>query len=756
MSLRPAVLFKGHGLSWFTEIPRPLLALPGCSKLSGVDLRYDGVIRPSPGRTLSDLSHKEMFPETPIMSVYPFSLASKNGGVYHGVACSDGCHLVIYKKAPSEPQVIQNVGTLGTTWRFAVAKFGLFAVNGVDDPFQIIVDNSGTFSKISFGLQDLDGELALTSSTSGGSLRQGTYKVRIRGWDEDTNTFTSISPQISTNTGGTDAKNRLVVGLTDVIVDPRVTKVQIFRTQAAEDVFYKDVEVDVPSYPVWSEEAEYLTGDIVRSASNKYFDLYKCKSDHTNQPLSETTYWTHTGTYAYLTQSDLDLVSDLNRVLMPNDYVRQSPINGSNVWGYEDLLLLSGVTDSSYSGIYRSNTHPARIFYSSTYVDDPESFDYSRSITLGPVSDPIIGGAQVGDYMLIFTQRCIYRLQRLGSKLVLSDQIQGRGALSQDAMVSTPRGVVFQAPDGLFITAGDTPFEIGKAIKTWVNGKSLVLAWDPIHQFLYAQDKEGTECAVCWINSASQVRWALLEDHPGKWIFCSAGLEEEEDDTLRTYTLLDTEQGLPVKPIWYEGEGTSHGVRADLTISEGTGCQYNSVAKTFILDETTYGPVANSIGTVVRVITGVSAGETRLIVGQSGTVLTHDGAALTLSPGDKLMTGIIPFAVRFPPIIGSDPFQRKLTQSITLMGRTLATDAEMPIRVITYSDMIQNTSADSGGTITLKNHGRNTSAQNSCVMRADGQMIEVELQAMEQISGGWELYFAQAMATMLNTRQTRG
>lgn len=803
MSIRPTVLYKGHGISQYTEIPRPLLALPGCSKCTGVDLRLDGVIRRAPGRTPASFSPVSFSTTNILTSTFAFNITDSDGYAHPGLILSNGQDLYVQHQTPYPAQTISSVGTMGETWRFAQEGSSIYAVNGRNDPFQLVWDpdgysvstasyaeeagpvykitksgttpfswaaigmrvyvtgtglnsayytidtvdasknyitlttspGSGTpsdvtvicgkLAKVSFGLSALSEDVVLTTSsgTGTGYLRQGTYKLRFRGWDSTTDHYTSITAPVTITTTGTDGANKITVDLTDVLTDTgegdsigydtRVTHIDILRTQCNDDIYFLD------------------TQQAVTLGSPYTVDL---------------------------TQSDTDLAADVNKIVMPSDYVKSLPPNGSKIWNYENILLIAGKTNPAYSGSHTKITNPSWIYFSSPYAEDPEAFASNWRIPLANENDPIVGGVQCGDYFLVFCERSIYRIQRQGAKLVLVDMVQGRGATSQDAICITPYGVVFQAADGLFLTAGGDPFEIGRPIRDWFSGKTVTLYFDPINSFIFAQDQVGYECAVCWINASKQVRWTILKDHPARFMLSCVDLDTAASESWVTYSIQDQSTTLTLKPVWKELQNVAYqGYSMGSDHTQVMGTRFSYIKSTREITPIGWSAHNQMIGMVIRVIAndGGDVESTRVITSISAGKLYHSGTGLNLTTNVTIAIGVIPFEVRFPPMIGTDPFVRKRMQSVHIMGHTLTASQTAVITVKTYTDTVVNTGTDSGGTITLQNVTLNSSASNSCIARCSGQMLEVELQNYAVVTGGFDIYFVQCYAQMEETRNTR-
>ena len=337
---------------------------------------------------------------------------------------------------------------------------------------------------------------------------------------------------------------------------------------------------------------------------------------------------------------------------------------------------------------------------------------------------------------------------------MLTDRLLGRGAVSHDAIVSTPYGVIFQAQDGLFLTQGADYFEIGKAIRDWVSGANLVLHWDPQNRLLYVQEKDTHECAVCWINDIKQVRWTLLKARPTKWFATCHTLEETSDDII-TYSMYDTSGGMSAKPLWIENSGDNNGVQMLGTIDDDV-TYVGGATKQF----TFTGEIpANSIGACVVVTSGVDEGEIRFIsaADTGADTMDHTGDALTLAAGNTIVVGLIPFKLRFPPLVGTDPYVRKITQSLHVIGKTNITDEALTLYVDSIDNIGDsvNTATDSSGSIVLRTKAQEVPTEGYCTMRAAGRAIEVEITARQIITGGWDIYFVQAYAKQESTRKDR-
>jgi len=354
--------------------------------------------------------------------------------------------------------------------------------------------------------------------------------------------------------------------------------------------------------------------------------------------------------------------------------------------------------------------------------------------------------------LYIFTPVRIFKILRGPGTITVLDSVQGYGAVHEKAVASTPLGVAFLGLRGLFLLGANTPIEIGQPIREWLTSADMddiSVHFDSVDNKLWVQNKTTHEAAVGLFKGEGFV-WTLLQDRPGVFQFNGVDLTGSTNDmflyTIDQYGYIyqecrDIDSDSPNTNIRDPGAELYSGVI-------GTGSTY--ATKDLTLTSGSFGATNYMKGAVLRVTSGTSKGEVRLITASTGTVATHDGAVLTMSTGATWVIASIPFVVRFPSIRGENPFARKVLFTTSVLG---SADSETTMTVETYRGFTKLSSSGSGGTLKVGPESTTTDNERVCTSRVDGKFPEVEISNYESAKP-LDIYYVEVTGEELASKRT--
>jgi len=383
------------------------------------------------------------------------------------------------------------------------------------------------------------------------------------------------------------------------------------------------------------------------------------------------------------TQGDRDiffveLASDVTQIVLLRDSYKDMPPNGTLCFAYENVLFITGQTDSSYSGDNNTIDYEGLIYFSNPYKSEPESFYMDNYIPLSDKADKVTAFAQLRDNLLVFTRRMYYTFLRSSGSITVVDGQPGFGALHHRAVAETPYGVAFLNDAGLFLAGGTgIPVKIGEEITGWLsqcsNLNNVTLAYDPCGNRLWVQDTDPSHPEAC-VGYPVQFpeapgpmvregvsplfRWVTLKDRPTSHFFHVQDVTGVTTDwhfySMNGNRAYIYREGQSSDSTPYTNNLYPLGSKV-VSGTIGVDSVYNALGKRITLTSGTFGNNPHLyIGGVLRVTSGSNEGTISWITNAGElSIFLNDDVGLT--DGDSWVIAAIPFEVRFPTITGSNP-----------------------------------------------------------------------------------------------------
>lgn len=455
---------------------------------------------------------------------------------------------------------------------------------------------------------------AVTTSTTGGVLSDGTYRVVVRLYDSDRNLWSGRTVYKTVDlSGGTDTQyfTLSITGLThadassfDKAVIYRTISTDLGNTSRAGALFYKVAEATVSSnqfsHDVGRQETsgDGLSDDIIQ-----------------NRPWYDPTLAESAG----------------------------APPKSGLIATYQETTIMGGT--------YESSDTRAQVQWSPLHDYDPETFPPENLFRLSQADGELIAFAKAGDFLYAFGDRVVYRFQKIGTQLLFLPLHQSRGPVSRFAttpvgnslLMCTEQAVsVLNASSGSLVHVGALSRLINDSGEWKGNLSNVSCGSDGVlgAAFLLNPDKE--EAAVIWSDTNAVT---MLADMTFEFVTTcplpSSGGNDRAffaDDSLRV--------------VYPDAEGsatkaTMMGLTATVNGTATTGTN----ATTLVDSAATFDAADLILGSTVHFLTGDAAGTSAVITGRSsGTTLTFSSMSPAPASGDRYAVSPIPFRVRYWPL----------------------------------------------------------------------------------------------------------
>lgn len=307
------------------------------------------------------------------------------------------------------------------------------------------------------------------------------------------------------------------------------------------------------------------------------------------------------------------------------------------------------------------------IWYSRTDANAPESFSYSRTLTLSRTGDTFRAMVNVSQYVLVVMAEAVHLIYLSGSSLAVRTVAStGRGTPWADSVVAygsiacwaTPYGPVMMSASSDANSEGNfasiQPLDgANNAMRAWFfeayeNGENIDAGFDTLNRAVRFRRHIDTNTFQVAQVSMETGRWTLLDDDNGVAYARSTYAGSTALEAARLYSVTVEGQILAVND--YGTSGRYDGSTVTGTLS-GYAVTTTSITKAGVFNTAMAGDVIRFYSTATPSLDEVA----RVIRTATANAITFDTVTgLTAVATTTFAIGAVRMDVRFPPIASGD------------------------------------------------------------------------------------------------------